>query len=114
MTLDESRKLVELISQIWKYYEYADDMTEIREWWFFLQDRTYRESQAALYEFERTQDEGFAPTPGQLLRIMDKHKEKKINARAYEIVGIEQKFGACPMPDRVRARYEELRKEWGM
>lgn len=71
MTRDETKKIMTVISTTYPTYKPDDKSATINIWHMMLEDYNYKQVDAALRVYIRTNKTAFAPSIGQLIGIID-------------------------------------------
>lgn len=76
MTRNETRTLIASIASMFPNFKLADDLSlMIDTWHMVLEDEDYLQIQRAFKSFCKTSTTGFAPTPGQLIALIQDRTE---------------------------------------
>lgn len=79
MTRDEIKKLIAAMCTAFPSFELPKDAKDIglmiNTWHMVLEDEDYFQIQQAFKSFCRTNTSGFAPTPGQLIALIQDHRD---------------------------------------
>ena len=76
MTRDETKKIVMIIASTYPNWHPSDLSFTVDAWALVLESYTYQEIGAALKAYILTDSSGFAPSPGQLVGLLDKGREE--------------------------------------
>ena len=74
MTRDEVKKIIAVIAATFPNFDSDDPSTTIDAWSIFLTDYSYQDISMALKIFVTTENSGFAPSPSQLIGMINKTK----------------------------------------
>ena len=111
MTRDEMVKVLMVINEYWNI-DIPDLTIKTNAWIHLLGKYDYCDVLAAVDEYMLTAEhKEWAPNQGQLIEIME--KRPMINAQAYQIEQRKEVPGARPMPEHVKAQFEDLKRSWG-
>ena len=72
MTRDEAKKIVMVIASTYPNWHPLDMSFTVDAWASMLESYTYQEIGAALKAFIVSDTSGFAPTPGQVIGLLDR------------------------------------------
>lgn len=106
MTRDEAKKIVMVIASTYPNWHPLDMSFTVDAWVSMLESFTYQDISAALKAFIVFDTSGFAPTPGQLIGLLDRVSNQELNEmEAWTLVsralrngyyGAEQEFEKLP------------------